>query len=85
MLKEVRRWESSPSENTAKQELALLKAESRFALALKKLNEKLKTTPYNKKLLDEQIELYEKLGWSEWADRVKLAMKLREQKTPVHY
>ncbi|MEM7393948.1 MAG: tripeptidyl peptidase II, partial [Verrucomicrobiota bacterium] len=84
-FKDVRRWESTPSENTIKQEIALLKAESHYALALQQVNDKVKKAPYDKKLLNQQIELYEKLDWITWADRIKLDMKIREHTAPLAY
>ena len=84
-LREVSRWEEKPSSTTGKLELALLKAGEFDGLVLSKLNAKIKSAPSDKKLLKQRIELYEKLGWNQFAEWEKLQLKVMEDKTPVAY
>ncbi|MEM7012576.1 MAG: S8 family serine peptidase, partial [Verrucomicrobiota bacterium] len=80
-LKESRRWEETPGKPSKQQELALLIAEEHYGLALQALNAQLKESPFDKKLLQRQLELYEKLGYDErWSERVRLQMKMRENR-----
>ncbi|MEM9281781.1 MAG: S8 family serine peptidase [Verrucomicrobiota bacterium] len=83
-LDESRRWEDTPGKSSKQQELALLTAEERYGLALKILKEQLKEAPFDKKLLERQLELYEKLGFDDrWSDRVRLQMKMRENRVAL--
>jgi hypothetical protein len=78
------RWEDQPSKEVKKHKLALLIAEELFGLALQELNSQLKDSPFDKKLLEQQIALYEKLGWDErWVKRVRLGMKMRENRVAL--
>ena len=85
LLAESRRWEDQPSKDYQKQEIALLIAEELYGIALQKLNaQQLKDSPFDKRLLEQQIALYEKLGWDErWAKRSRLRMKMREHRVAL--
>ena len=57
----------------------LLKKEKLHGLALQNLNEQLKETPFDKKLLDEKIELFQKLGFDEcYTRQIRLLQKVNE-------
>lgn len=78
-LREARRWEDQPSQKYQEVEMSLLKERKLFGLAIQKLQARLKDAPYDQKLLEEQILLFEKLGiHPRFAKRVKLLGKLRE-------
>jgi len=80
-LTEARRWEEQPSKEYRKVELALLQAEGLHGLALQKIDAQLKDSPFDKKLLDQKIALYEKLGFDErFAARIRLQQKMREHR-----
>lgn len=83
-LEESSRWEESVSKNAKKHKLALLIAEELYGLALKELNAHIKNSPFDKKLLQKQIDLYGKLGWDErWAEQSRLRIKLRENRVAL--
>ena len=80
-LAQSRRWEDQPSKDHQKHELALLIKEELYGLALRKLQVQLKEDPFDKKLLEQQIELYEELGWDDrWAERSRLRSKMRDSR-----
>ena len=81
---ECRRWQELPSKEYRKQEVALLRAEELYGLALQNLDEQLKDAPFDEKLLEQKIELYEKLGWDErWAERIRLEKQMREHRVAL--
>ena len=81
LLNQSRRWEEQPAKEHGKHKLALLIAEERYALALQELDSQLKASPFDKKLLEQKIALYEKLGYDpRFADRIRLQMKMRENR-----
>lgn len=83
-LKEARRWEETPGKPTKQQELALLMAEECYGLALQALNAQLKESPFDKKLIQRKLELYEKLGYDDrWSERIRLQMKMRENRVAL--
>ncbi|MFT4546264.1 MAG: tripeptidyl-peptidase-2 [Verrucomicrobiales bacterium] len=80
-LAEIRRWEDQPSKDYQKVELALLIAEGYHALALQKIDAQLKDSPFDKKLHEEKLTLYEQLGLDKrFADRIRLQQKMRDQR-----
>lgn len=77
-MREARRWEEKPSKKYQEIEMAFLKERKLFGLAMKKLEARLKDAPFDQKLLEEQIVLFEKLGLDQrFADRVRLLEKVR--------
>ncbi|MEM7386943.1 MAG: hypothetical protein AAF514_18545 [Verrucomicrobiota bacterium] len=83
-LTESRRWEETRGKPYKKQESALLMAEKRYGLALEALNAQLEESPFDISLLNRQLELYEKLGIdARWSDRVRLQMKMRENRVAL--
>ncbi len=78
-LREARRWQAASSEEYGEIEYDLLKKEGHLGLALKMLDERLGESPFDEKLLNEKIELFEKLGYDRrFADRVRLAQQIRK-------
>lgn len=76
-LQQASRWESSPSETTLAIQSALYEAEGFHGLALKALNKQLEEDPMNKELLEKQIALYEKLGWTTFAEALATRLAIR--------
>ena len=57
----------------------MLKERKLFGLAMKKLEARLKEAPLDQKLLEEQLELFGKLGLDQrFTKRVQLLQKVRE-------
>ena len=78
-LREARRWQDQPSKDYQKTEYELLKKENLNGLALRKLNELLKESPFDRKLLDGKADLYAKLGFDpRFTLRIQLQQKLNE-------
>jgi hypothetical protein len=78
-LREARRWEEKPSKEYQKIEVTMLKERKLFGLAMKKLEARLKEAPLDQKLLEEQLELFGKLGLDQrFTKRVQLLQKVRE-------
>jgi tripeptidyl-peptidase-2 len=79
-LRELRRWQDQPSKEHKKIEYELLEKENLHGLALQKLNELLKESPFDKKLLEDKAALFGKLGFDKrFIQRLRLARKVREQ------
>lgn len=77
-LRETRRWEDAPSKKYKEIEYDLLKKEKLFGLALQKLNDRLKDSPFDQKLLAEKETIWKELGFDErFAARIRLDEKLR--------
>lgn len=81
-LQEAKRWEEKPSKEFNRQEVALLTAEAHLGLALTKLDGLLKDAPFDEELLKQQRELYQSLGWTEFAERSQLRSKIRQHRKP---
>jgi tripeptidyl-peptidase-2 len=78
-LRQARRWQDQPSKEHQQIVYELLKKEKLHGLALQNLNEQLKETPFDKKLLDEKIELFQKLGFDEcYTRQIRLLQKVNE-------
>ena len=83
-MRECRRWQDEPSKEYQKQEVALLRAEELYGLALQKLDEQLEDAPFDEKLIKQKIELYEKLGWDErWVERIRLRSQMRKHRVAL--
>lgn len=81
-LLEAKRWEEKPSKEFKRHEIALLTAEEHLGLALQKLGGLIKEAPHDADLLKQQWELYQSLGWTEFAKRSQLRSKIREHRKP---
>ena len=83
-MRECRRWQDEPSKEYRKQEVALLAAEEFYGLALEKLEELRKDAPFDEKLLEQKISLYEKLGWdARWTERIRLQQQMRKHRVAL--
>jgi len=83
-MRECRRWQDEPSKQYQKQEVALLRAEELYGLALEKLERQLQDAPFDEKLLEQKIELYGKLGWDQrWAERIHLRSQMRKHRVAL--
>lgn len=79
-LRQVRRWEEQPSKDYRKAEYDLLIEQKLFGLGLQNLETRLKAAPFDQKLLDEKLSLYDKLGYDKrFAGRIRLQGKMRER------
>jgi hypothetical protein len=77
-LQEASRWESKPGETTLAINIALYEAEGLFGLALTTLDERLKENPFDRKLLEQRIGYYHKLGWEQFAGNESSKLALRK-------
>ena len=64
---ELKRWEPSEADDTAKLGSILYAAAGYKGLALEALNKRIGEDPFNASLLKERIELYRQLGWERHA------------------
>ncbi len=79
---EIKRWEPEADKQTRVLEAAMFKEAKLPGLALEALNARLKDDPADRKLLGERADLYEQLGWAEYAalERLRLARYAHQRK-----
>jgi tetratricopeptide (TPR) repeat protein len=83
-LAEARRWDPETGDRqTRALEAVLYEGAGHLGLALEALNARLKDAPGDRKLLEQRIALFEKLGWSEEASRERLRLALHQHQKSV--
>ncbi|MEN8865661.1 MAG: S8 family serine peptidase [Akkermansiaceae bacterium] len=76
-LRQVRRWEDQPSKDYRNVEYDVLKEQKLFGLALQNLEARLKAAPFDQKLVEEKLALFDKLGLHKrFTHRIKLQTKM---------
>jgi tripeptidyl-peptidase-2 len=81
-LAEARRWDPETGDRqTRALEAELHEQAGHLGLALEALNTRLKDAPGDRKLREQRVALYEKLGWTEEAarERLRLALHLHQK------